>query len=58
MVSQNYINASIQSLLQSVADQAGKASALAGELADAKAMIVEQQAKIDELQKVATPPTP
>lgn len=50
-MSEEYFKAAINMLLQTNAEIAAKAAGLAGQLADAKAAIEQQQAKIEELQK-------
>lgn len=58
-VSQQYFDASVNSLLQSVAEMASKAAVLAGQLADANLAIAQLRAKIEELSKpAASPETP
>lgn len=49
-MSQDYFNAATNSLLQSVADMASKVANLAGQLAEAHALIERQRAKIAELE--------
>jgi peptidoglycan hydrolase CwlO-like protein len=50
-VSQQYLDATINSLLQSVADMASKAAQRSGELADANMTIAQLRARIAELEK-------
>ena len=53
IISQENLNASVNSLLQSIAYMAEKAATVAGQLADANLAIAQLKAKIAELEKPA-----
>ncbi len=57
-MTQQYLDATINSLLQSVAEMASKAANTAGQLADANLTIMQLRVRIAELEKPPAPPEP
>lgn len=53
-ISQEYLTAATNSLLQTIAELASKAANLSGALAEANVTIAEQRAKLAELEKPST----
>lgn len=51
MMTQQGVDAMVNALLNSLAEMALKAANLSGQLADANAVIVKQEARIEELEK-------